>query len=92
MVVEPPKQNLVRSQPEEVIDRLALFAKTVQLGMELDINLTEQASPDDLPNQAEDQMLPSLLDIRGTDVDNRASNSLRGCDDNVVVLGHLESI
>ncbi len=37
-------------------------------------------------------MLPALGDICGTDVYDRASNSLRGGDDNVVVLGHLERV
>ena len=45
-----------------------------------------------MPNETEDEMFSSLGDINRTNVDDRASNSLRGSDDNVVVLSHLECV
>lgn len=92
VVVEPAQQDLVRSQPQEVVNRLALFTQTVQFRVNLDIHLRQQTSPDDLPNETQDQVLSSFNDIGGADVDDGAADSFGGRDDNVVVLGHLESI
>ena len=60
--------------------------------MELDVNLRQQTSSDNLPNQPEDQMLPALSEIRGAYVNNGASDRLRRCDDDIVVLGNPERI
>jgi hypothetical protein len=60
--------------------------------MQLDIDLSEETSSDDLPDQAQDQVLPNFNKISTADVDNRTSNALGGVDDNVVVFCHVESI
>ena len=60
--------------------------------MDLNINLRQETTTNNLPNETEDQVLSPLNDIRGADVDHRASNVFRRCDNNVVVLCHLESV
>ena len=70
MIVKPTKQDLVWSQPEKVVDSLSFLAETVQLRVKLDIDLAEQSPSNDLPNQAEDQVLSSLLDVSRADIDN----------------------
>jgi hypothetical protein len=60
--------------------------------MELDIDLSQKTPSDDLPNEPKDKMLAALRDIRRSDVDHRASDTLGGSNNNVVVLGDLESV
>lgn len=60
--------------------------------MKLNVDLCKQSATDDLPDQAEYKMFTAFSDITGSNVDDRAANSLGGCDDNIVVFGHLESI
>lgn len=60
--------------------------------MELDVDLSQQTTADNLPDKAEDKMFTDLNDVAGTNVDDRASDSLGGLDDDIVVLAHLESI
>jgi hypothetical protein len=50
VVVEPPEQDLVRWQAQELLQRLAILQQTVQLWVDLDIDLAEQTAADDLPN------------------------------------------
>lgn len=92
MIVEPAKKNLVWGEAEQVVDCLALFAQTVQLRVELDVDLREQTAADDLPDQAEDEMLAALRKVRCADVDDRTSDRFRGCDHDVVVFGDLEVV
>src|SRR5450631_72526 len=60
--------------------------------MNLDIDMFEEATADDLPYKAEYEMFPAFCKICRANVDNRAADSLCGCDYNVVILGHLEII
>ena len=52
MIVEPSQEDLIRWQPQKLFHRLAILQQPVQLGMDLDIDLAEQASADDLPDQS----------------------------------------
>lgn len=90
--VEPPEQDLVRRQPEELLERLALVEQPVQLRMVLDVNLAEQSPPDDLPDQPKDEVFGPVRNVRRANVDDRAPDSLGRGDDNVVVLGDLERV
>lgn len=60
--------------------------------MQLDINLAEQTSPDNLPNQTKNQMLSDLDDISTANVDDGAANTLRRLDDDVVVFCKVEVV
>jgi len=60
--------------------------------MQLDINLPQQTPSNDLPNQPQNQMLPDLNDIPTTNIHDRASNTLRRLDNDIVILSHVESI
>lgn len=92
MVVKPSQQNLIRRQSQEVVYRLALFTKTIQLGMQLDVDLTEQAFANDLPNQTENQVLRTLRDICGPDVDDGTADGLGRRNDDIVVFCDLEGV
>lgn len=92
MIVEPPEQDLLRRQSKELLKSLILLKQSVELGVQLDVNLAQQSTANNLPDQAQNQMLPDLDDVASADVHNRAADTLGGFDDNVVVLTHMESI
>ena len=52
MIVEPSQEDLIRWQPQKLFNRLAILQQSVQLGMDFDIDLAEQTSADDLPDQS----------------------------------------
>lgn len=60
--------------------------------MMLDIDLAQQSASDDLPDQTQDQMFPSLGNILRADVDDGTSDTFGRGDDDVVVLGDLEGV
>jgi hypothetical protein len=92
VVVKPSKEDLIRSQPHEILDRLTLFAETVQFRVKLEIDLGEQAAANDLPDETKNEVLPTLRKVRGADVDDGTADRLRGSDDHVVVLRDFERI
>jgi hypothetical protein len=63
MIVEPPQKDLVWGQTKQVVDCLALFAKSKEFGVKLDIHLRQQSSADNLPDQTENEMLATLGDV-----------------------------
>jgi hypothetical protein len=60
--------------------------------MMLDVDLAQQSSSDDLPNQTQDQVFPSLGDVLRADVDDGTSDTFGRGDDDVIVLGDLEGV
>ena len=92
MIVEPSQEDLIRGEPQQILDSLSLFTETVQFWMKFDVDLTEQSTSDDLPDKTEDEMLSAFLKILGTDIDHRASDSLCRRDNDIVILRHLERI
>ena len=60
--------------------------------MKLDVDICEQTLPDNLPNKTEDEMFSALRKVRRADVHHGATNTLRGRNDDVVVLRNLERI
>jgi hypothetical protein len=60
--------------------------------MMLDIDLAQQSSSDDLPNETQNQVFPSLGNILRADVDDGTSDTFGRGDDDVVVLGDLEGV
>lgn len=90
--VEPSQEDLVGWQSQELLQSLSIFEESVELGVQLDVDLVEEASSDDLPDQAEHEVLPSFDEIGGPDVDDAAADSFGRRDDNVVVLCHLEVV
>lgn len=60
--------------------------------MQLDVNLAQKTTANDLPDQTKDKMLANLDDVASTNVDDGATDTLGRLDDDVVVLAHLESI
>lgn len=60
--------------------------------MQLDVYLSEQASPDDLPNETQDQVLPYFDDVPTSNIDHRAADTFRRVDNDVVVFRHVECI
>ena len=92
MVVKPTQKDLIRGEPQQILDCLALFAEAIQFGVKFYVDLAEQPASDNLPDETEDQMLSALLDVLRTDVNHRAPDGLGGRDNDVVVLSHLEGI
>ncbi|KAI3476329.1 hypothetical protein L1887_62093 [Cichorium endivia] len=92
VVVDPTKKDLVGGQTEELVERLAVVEEAVELGVILEVDLAEEAAADDLPYEAEDEVLLAVDDVLRADVDDGASDGLGGGDDDVVVLGHLECV
>lgn len=92
VVVEPAQQNLLRRQAQELLECLVVFQQPVQLGVQLDVDLAEQTSPDDLPDQTQNQVLAHLDDVSTANVDDRTPNTLGRLNDNVVVLGEVEVV
>ena len=92
VVVEPTEKDLLWGQAQELLKGLILFQKTVKLGVQLDINLTQQTTSNDLPNKTQNQVLTNFNDISTSDVDNGAADGLGGGDDDVVVLCDLERV
>ena len=90
--IEPPQQDLIRRQPQELFQRLPIIQQPVQFGVMLDVNLAQETTPDDLPDQPEDQVFPSFRDVLRTDVDDGASDTLGRRDDDVVVFGDLKGV
>ena len=60
--------------------------------MMLDIDLAQQSASDDLPDQTQDQVFPSLGDVLRADVDDGTSDTFGRGDDDVVILGDLEGV
>lgn len=60
--------------------------------MQLNIHLCQQTSPNNLPNETQDQMFPSLSDIARSDVHNGATDTFRRSNNDIVVFGDLESV
>lgn len=92
MIVKPTEQDLIRREPEELLERLVLIQQAVQLGVQLDVDLGQEPLPNDLPDEAEDEVLPAFDEIRRSDVDDGESEGLGGTDDKIVVLRHLERV
>lgn len=92
VIVEPTEQDLLWGQAQELLQSLILLQQTVQLGVELNIDLAQQTTANDLPDQTQNQVLADLNDIPATNVHHRAANTLGRVDHNVVVLGHVESV
>ncbi len=92
VVVDPSKQNLIRWQAQEFLQRLTIIEQTVELRVVLQVDLAEQTTSNDLPYETKNQVLLAVDEILRTDVNNAASNSFSGGDDNVVIFGHLESV
>lgn len=63
VVVEPAEQDLVRGQPQELFERLAVVQQAVKLRVKLDIDLAEQTATDNLPDETKDQVLAPVRDI-----------------------------
>lgn len=92
VVVEPPKQDLLWGQAQELLQRLILVKKTVKLRVKLNVDLSQQATADDLPDETQNQMFSDLDHITSANIDHRAPDTLCRLNDYVVVLRHLESI
>jgi hypothetical protein len=60
--------------------------------VQLDIDLAEQTSPDDLPDQTQNQVLTHLDDITTANVDDGTPNTLGRLDNNVVILSKVEIV
>lgn len=58
--------------------------------MKTNIDLGQETGLDDLPDEAQNQVLASIHDILGSNVDDTASDSLGRVDGDVVVLDDLE--
>jgi hypothetical protein len=92
VVVEPSEQDLVWRQAQELLQCLAVVEQAVQLGVDLDVDLGEQSTADDLPNETEDEVFSTLGNVLWTNVDDGTADTLCRGDDDVVVLGHLEGV
>lgn len=92
VVVEPTEQDLLRWQAQELLQSLVFFQESVKFGVQLDVDLAQQAATNDLPDQAENEMLPNLDNISTSNVHDGTANAFGRIDDDVIILGHVESI
>lgn len=92
MVVEPAEKDLLGGQPQELLQRLILLKKPVKFGVEFDVNLAQKTPPNNLPDQAQDEVFSDLNDITRTDIHDRASYTLGRLDNDIVVFCHVEGI
>src|SRR6186713_602413 len=60
--------------------------------MQLDIDLAQQAPPNNLPDKSQNQMLPHLNDIPSANVHHRAPYTLRRLNNDVIILRIMKSI
>ena len=89
MEIEPTKQYLLRRQSKKLLQRLIFLQQSIQFGMKLDIDLTQESTSNNLPNQAEDKVFPAFNKICAADVDNMSKTFCR-VDNEIVVFDHLE--
>jgi hypothetical protein len=73
--VEPPQEDLIWRQPQELVQRLPLIQQPIQLRVMLDVDLAEQSPPNDLPDEAEDEVLPTLGNVGRADVNDGAADT-----------------
>jgi hypothetical protein len=92
VVVEPAQENLLRGQSQELLEGLIVLQQPVQLGVQFNVDLSQETSPDDLPYQTQDQMLSNLDNVSTANVDNGATDTLGRLNDNVVVLCKVEVV
>lgn len=92
VVVEPAEKDLLGGQPQELLQRLILLKKPVKFGVEFDVNLAQKTPPNNLPDQAQDEVFSDLNDITRTDIHDRASYTLGRLDNDIVVFCHVEGI
>ncbi|KAH3661835.1 hypothetical protein OGAPHI_006013 [Ogataea philodendri] len=92
MIVEPSEQNLFRRKSQELFQSLVILQQSVQFWMELDIDLAQQTSSDNLPNQTQNQVFFSFNNIFRMDVDNHTSNGLGRVQHHVGILQHREVV
>ena len=60
--------------------------------MEFDVDLAQETSPNDLPDEPQNEMLADFDDIATSNIDDGAANPLGRVDDDVIILGHVKSI
>ena len=60
--------------------------------MQLDIDLAQETSPDDLPNQTQNQVFLDLDNVSTANVHHRATNTLCRLNHDVVVFCHVEGV
>lgn len=92
VVVDPAQQDLLRRQAQELLECLIVLQQPVQLRVQLNVDLAEQTSPDNLPDQTQNQVLAYFDNVSSTNVNHRTPNTLCGLNDNVVVLGEVEVV
>lgn len=92
MVVEPPQQDLLRRKAQELFQCFIVIQQAVKFRMKLNVNLAQETSANNLPDQTENQVLLGLHDVAAANVDNRTTDTLGRLDDNVVVLRHVEIV
>lgn len=92
MIVEPPEQDLVRRQLEQVVQGFAVFEQAVQLGVVLQVNLAQQTAADNLPDETKNKVFTAIGKVLRADVDYTAANRFRRSDHNVIVFRHLERV
>ena len=60
--------------------------------MNLNVDMLQETTANDLPDKSEDEMFSSVCKVRGADIDHGAADGFGGCNDDIVVLGHLEVV
>ena len=76
VVVEPAQQNLLGGKAQELLQSLVVFQQSVQLRVESNVDLAEQTSADNLPDQTKNQVLLDLDDVARANVDDRTTDTL----------------
>ena len=76
LVVDPPQQHRLGRQLHQVLHLLPGHQQVGQAGALVQADLVEQAYPDDLPQEAQDQVLLALDQVVGVDVDHVAADGL----------------
>ena len=73
-----PQQDCLWRHLHEALELLAALEQVGKAGTLLQADLVEEADPDDLPEQPQDQVWCPLGQVIGVDVDNVAADALGG--------------
>lgn len=77
VVIDPSEENRFRRQLHQVLETLIVVDQRGQAGTRVQRDVTEETDADDLPQQAEDEMGLSLLQVVRIDVDDVAADRRR---------------
>jgi hypothetical protein len=86
VVIHPTKQQLLRTQSIQIRKLFAIHQKRLQVRVERQIDVGEEAHSDNLPQDAQDQVRPSFQQIARANVDDCAADGGGGIERQIQVF------